>query len=120
MATSGSRGVTRLIKATRNSLQGIKDVYIHEAAFRQELFLSVILIPAGIWLGESGSERALLAGVVILVLIVEVINSGIEAVVDRFGGEIHELSRRAKDAGSAAVFIALVNVCVVWFLILGL
>ncbi|MGH8248915.1 MAG: diacylglycerol kinase, partial [Gammaproteobacteria bacterium] len=76
-----------------------------------------VLAPIGLWLGENGVERALLVGALVLVLIVELINSGIEAVVDRFGGEIHELSGRAKDVGSAAVFLALINVLVVWGLL---
>ena len=91
---------------------------MHEAAFRQEVMLSLFLVPLGIWLGETGAERALLAGAPILVIIVELVNSAVETVVDRFGDEIHELSGRAKDAGSAAVFIALMNVVMIWSLVL--
>ena len=118
MSKPGNTGIARLIKATGYSWLGLKAAFKHEAAFRQELALCVILIPAGIWLGESGIERALLVGCLLLVLIVELINSAIEAVVDRFGGEQHELSGRAKDIGSAAVFVTLVNAVVIWALIL--
>ena len=90
---------------------------VNEAAFRQEVILLIFLAPLGIWFGETGVERALLVGVLFLVIIVELGNSAIEAVVDRFDGEIHELSGHAKDAGSAAVLIALINVIVVWTLV---
>ena len=113
-----ARGPARLINATRCSLNGLGAAFCHEAAFREEVILAVLLIPAGLWLGETGAERALLAGAILLVMIAELFNSGIEAVVDRFGGEIHELSGRAKDLGSAAVFLALANVVVVWGLVL--
>ena len=118
MSKPGNTGITRIINAAGYSWAGLHAAYKHEAAFRQELALSVILIPAGFWLGQNGIERALLIGCVLLVLIVELVNSAIEAVVDRFGGEQHKLSARAKDIGSAAVFLALVNVIVVWLLIL--
>lgn len=118
MGKPGNTGIARIIRATGYSWAGLCSAYKHEAAFRQELALSIILIPAGIWLGQSGIERALLIGCVLLVLIVELVNSAIEAVVDRFGTEQHELAGRAKDIGSAAVFVALVNVIVVWLLVL--
>lgn len=118
MSKPGNTGLTRIIKAAGYSWLGLKAAFKHEAAFRQELALCVFLIPAGFWLGETGIERALLVGSLLLVLIIELINSSIEAVVDRFGGEQHELSGRAKDIGSAAVLIALLNVIVVWALIL--
>ena len=111
-------GLSRLINATKYSWLGLKTAYKNEAAFRQEFLLAVVLVPAGLWLGDSGMEKALLASVVIIVLIVELLNTAIEYVVDRFGGEIHEFSGAAKDAGSAAVFLSLVNVCVVWVFIL--
>ena len=114
----GHTGITRIIKAAGYSWRGLQATFVHEAAFRQELALCVILAPLGIWLGHSGVEQALLLGCLLLVLIVELLNTGIEAVVDRFGGEQHELSGRAKDIGSAAVFISLVNVMLVWGLIL--
>lgn len=118
MGKPGNTGITRIINAAGYSWAGLSAALKHEAAFRQELVLSIILIPAGAWLGHSGVERALLIGSVLLVLIVELVNSAIEAVVDRFGEEQHELSGRAKDMGSAAVFVALVNVIVVWLLVL--
>lgn len=121
MAGSGNTGITRWVKALGFTWQGLKAAYKHEEAFRQEVFLLIVAVPLAIWLGDSGVEKALLIGSVILLLIVEIINSAIEAVVDRFGGEIHELSGRAKDMGSAAVFIAIINVVVVWaFIILGI
>lgn len=107
-----------MINATKYSWLGINTAYINEEAFRLEAALSVILVPAGLWLGDTGVEKAILAGSVILVLIVELLNTGIEFVVDRFGDEIHKYSAAAKDVGSAAVFLALVNVCVIWSLIL--
>jgi diacylglycerol kinase (ATP) len=118
MSKPGDVGLTRVIKAAGYSMAGLKAAFVNEAAFRQELALSVIMIPAGLWLGQTGVERALLVGSLLLVLMVELLNSGIEAVVDRFGGEHHTLSGRAKDIGSAAVFVALFNVLVVWGLVL--
>ena len=113
-----TQDLERLINATGFSWQGLKAAFKNEAAFRLEVYLSIILIPLGIWLGETGMERALLIGSILLVMIVELINSGMEAVVDRFGGEQHELSGRAKDVGSAAVLIALINVVAIWCLVL--
>ena len=118
MGNHSTRGLKRLVSATKYSWLGFKTAYKSEEAFRLEATLSVILIPAGIYLGASGLEKALLSCSVILVLIVELLNTGIEFVVDRFGDEIHKFSGAAKDVGSAAVFLALVNVCAVWALIL--
>jgi diacylglycerol kinase (ATP) len=118
MNKPGNTGLTRIINAAGYSWLGLKAAFKHEAAFRQELVLAIVLIPAAVWLGQSGTERALLIGSVLLVIIVELINSAIEAVVDRFGNEQHELSGRAKDIGSAAVLIALINVIVIWGLLL--
>ncbi len=118
MGYSGNTGLTRIIKAGGYSWKGLRSTFKHEAAFRQELALFVILAPLGLWLGDSGAERAVLVGSLILVLIVELLNSAVEAVVDRFGGEIHTLSARAKDMGSAAVFLSLMNVCVIWLVVL--
>ena len=114
MSSQGTNGLERLFKASGFSMQGLIAAFRNEAAFRQEVYLSLVLIPLGIYLGETGTEKALLVGVILLVLITELINSGMEAVVDRFGEEQHELSGRAKDVGSAAVFIALLNVLIVW------
>lgn len=118
MAFSGNSGFTRIVKASQYSWQGLCAAYKHEAAFRQELWASVILIPLGIWLGQNGVEKAMLVGTVILLPMVEILNSAIEAVIDRIGEERHELSGRAKDMGSAAVAIAIVLLIVVWVLVL--
>lgn len=118
MSKPGNTGIKRIFNAAGYSWAGLKAAFVHEAAFRQELALCIILIPAGLWLGQTGIERALLVGSLLLVLIVELLNSAIEAAIDRFGGEQHELSGRAKDIGSAAVFIALLNVVLVWGLVL--
>jgi len=114
----GNTGLTRIIKAGGYSWQGFKAAFRYEAAFRQELLLALILLPLAFWLGENGVDYALLIGSVMLVLIAELVNSAVEAVVDRFGGEMHELSGRAKDIGSAAVFVALANVVIVWACVL--
>ena len=113
-----SGGMARIWRATRYSWQGLRAALRHEAAFRQELALALILAPLGLWLGSAGVERALLVGSLLLVLITELLNSAIEAAVDRQGTDIHDLSGRAKDLGSAAVFVALVNVPVIWGLVL--
>ena len=114
MGKPGNTGFRRILRATRYSAQGFSHAWRHEAAFRQELTLTLLLVPVAIWLGRSPIETLLLIGICVLVLIVELLNSAIEAVVDRFGGEQHELSGRAKDLGSAAVFVALVLVVAVW------
>ena len=114
MSSQGTTGLERLFKAFGFSAQGLTAAFRNEAAFRQEIVLSLILVPLGFYLGKTGTERALLVSVILLVLIAELINSGLEAVVDRFGGEHHELSGRAKDVGSAVVLIALINVLIVW------
>jgi diacylglycerol kinase (ATP) len=118
MAFSGNNGLTRILKACRFSWQGLCAAYRHEAAFRQEIWASLVLIPAGLWLGNNGVEKALLVGPVLLLLLVEILNSSIEAVVDRIGDEQHELAGRAKDMGSAAVAIAIVLLIVNWVLVL--
>ena len=118
MGKPGNTGLTRIVRAGHYSWKGLKSTFKHEAAFRQELLLFFVLAPIGYYLGDTGVERALLIGSLILVLIVELLNSGIEAVVDRFGEEFHKLSGRAKDMGSAAVFVSLVFVVVTWALVL--
>ena len=118
MASTNNLGVKRLINAFGFSMQGFKAAYKYEEAFRQEFFILVLAIPLGIWLGDTAIEIILLIGSVLLLLIVELLNSAVEATVDRFGGEIHELSGRAKDMGSAAVFVASVLACMVWLLIM--
>jgi len=118
MAYSGNKGFKRLIKAVQFSRQGIVACYRHEEAFRQEVWLTLVLIPLGLYLGGNGVEKALLVGSVLLLPIVEILNSALEAVVDRIGEEQHELSGRAKDMGSAAVALAVVLLIVVWSLVL--
>ncbi|WP_018954864.1 diacylglycerol kinase [Thioalkalivibrio sulfidiphilus] len=118
MAYSGNRGLTRIVKAAGYSWAGLRAAFKHEEAFRQELLLVLLALPLALWLGETGVERALLVGSLMLILIVELLNSGIEAAIDRFGGEQHKLSARAKDMGSAAVLFALINAAVVWLLVL--
>ena len=115
----GKTGLRRLINATRYSAQGFKAAWKTEDAFRQESVLAVILIPVAVLLPVSLVYKLLLIGSVILVLIVEVLNSAIEAVVDRFGGEIHPLSGKAKDLGSAAVLLALTLTLITWVSILA-
>lgn len=111
-------GLRRVINATGYSLCGLKSAWQTEAAFRQEALLMVILLPMAILLGKNGVERALLISVCLVVLIAELLNSAIEAVVDRIGLEHHPLAGAAKDLGSAAVFVSLVMVVMVWGLVL--
>jgi diacylglycerol kinase (ATP) len=118
MAKSGLRGIPRLIQACACSVQGLRSAWRNEEAFRLEVLAALVLIPAALWLGEGGVEQVLLVGSVVLVLIVELLNSAVEAVVDRIGMEHNELSGRAKDIGSAAVLLSLFLVPVVWALVL--
>jgi len=119
LAKSGKKGLERLIYATGYSWDGLRAAFRHEEAFRQEILLSLVLIPLALWLGETGLDKALLFSVWVLVLLMELLNSAIEAVVDRIGDEHHELAGRAKDIGSAVVLVALVNAAVVWWLVLA-
>ncbi len=119
MAYSGNKGMKRLLKAGQFSWQGITATYRHEEAFRQEVWVSLIAIPLAIGLGENGVEKVLMIGSLLLLMIVELLNSAIEAVVDRIGMERHELAGRAKDMGSAAVTIAIINTVLVWFFMLS-
>ena len=114
MAKPGNTGIRRIFRATKFSAQGFRAAWQHEAAFRQELVLVVLMTPLALWLGGSIVEKALLIAVLLLVLIVELFNSAIESAIDRHGDEHHEHSGRAKDMGSAAVFVVLVIVVVVW------
>jgi diacylglycerol kinase (ATP) len=111
-------GFERLIRATGYSLAGLRSCWQHEAAFRQELALAAVAIPLALWLGDSGAQRALLVASVVLVLVVELLNTAVEVTVDRTGAEMHALSGRAKDLGSAAVRLALGNALCVWLLVL--
>jgi len=114
----GRTGLTRIAFAFMYSMKGFRAAIKHEAAFRQELLLAIILAPAAFWLTSNPVHLMVLIGSILLVLIVEILNSAIEAVVDRFGDELHKLSGRAKDMGSAAVFLSLMNVLVMWGLVL--
>ncbi len=117
MAGSGNTGITRWKKAFEFTCLGLKATYKHEEAFRQEVFVLLIAVPLAFWLGDTNVEIAFMIASILLLLIVELLNSAIEAVVDRFGGEIHELSGRAKDMGSAAVFITMLNAIMIWLLL---
>ena len=112
------RGIVRVLRALGASLNGLAGAFREEAAFRQELGLAAIVIPLGLWLGHSGVERALLIAPMLLILIVELLNSAIEATVDRIGFERHALAGLAKDIGSAAVFVSFVLLTAVWLLVL--
>lgn len=115
----GKTGLRRLLNATRYSAEGLGAAFRHEDAFRQEVIAAVLLLPLALWLGNSGVERALMAFSVLLVLIVELLNSAVEATVDRISLENHALAKRAKDIGSAAVMVSLLNLLLVWALVLS-
>lgn len=118
MGKTGATGLRRIINATGYSWLGLKAAYKHESAFRQEIWLAAVLIPLGLYLGQDWTDKAALVCSILFVLVVELLNSGIEAVVDRIGDEPHKLSGRAKDMGSAAVMIALVIAGLVWAAVL--
>ncbi|UYG07430.1 diacylglycerol kinase [Halomonas sp. M4R1S46] len=113
----GHTGWRHLVHSTRYSLKGLKAAFLHEAAFRQELGICVVLLPLAAWIGREPVEWILLVGSCLLVLIVELLNSAIESVVDRIGPDRHELSGRAKDIGSAAVMLSLVIAGLTWGLL---
>ncbi len=113
-----NKGIKRIVNATKHSMAGFKSTWLSEEAFRQEVLLAIVLFPLSFWVADGVLEWLLLVVSVLLLLVVEILNSAIEAVVDRFGGEWHELSKKAKDAGSAAVFIALVILGLTWGVIL--
>lgn len=109
-----AKGLVRIIKATGYSMKGLQAAYQHEIAFRQEVILLIVLFPASFFVARNATQWALLMGTVIILMIVELVNSAIEAAVDRHGNEWHELSGRAKDLGSASVFMALLNLVFIW------
>lgn len=117
MNKPGRTGINRILWATKYSFNGIVSAWKNEAAFRQELSLMALMLPMAFWLGESAEQRALLIGSCIIVIIVELLNSAIEAAIDRIGPERHELSGQAKDMASAAVFFALCLVVTTWGMI---
>jgi diacylglycerol kinase (ATP) len=114
----GKTGLKRIWNAFHYTLQGLAAAFRHEDAFRQESLLALVLIPLAFLVTSGGANRALLIGSVLLVLIVELLNSAVEAAVDRISLDNHDLAKRAKDIGSAAVFVSLVNLAVVWLLVL--
>jgi diacylglycerol kinase (ATP) len=114
----GKTGIKRLINAFKYSVAGTLAAFKHEDAFRQEVILSSILIPLAIYLGQTATEQALMIASILLIIIVELLNSSVEATVDRISVKRHKLAKRAKDIGSAAVFFSLINAAVIWFLIL--
>ena len=114
----GKQGLVRLFNALGYSRDGLCAAWKNEAAFREEVLLAVVAIPLAIFLGHSGIERALLIGSIVLILIVEILNSGLEAIVDKASPEKHELAKQAKDMGSAAVLLSLINAAVVWACVL--
>jgi diacylglycerol kinase (ATP) len=118
MANATNTGFRRLVNATLFSIAGLRAAWRNEAAFRQECALAAVLTPAAFWVGQTAVERSLLIGTCWLVLVVELLNSAVEAVVDRVGTDHHKLSGRAKDLGSAAVFVSLALTALVWGLIL--
>ena len=112
------RSPARIFKAARWSLQGLQAAWMHESSFRLEVCLFALLAPLGWWLGDSAVERVLLVGSMLLVLGIELLNSAIEAVIERYGAEFHPIAGRAKDMGSAAVFVLMLNVVLTWGAIL--
>ncbi len=114
----GKTGLVRLWNALGYSRDGLGAAWKHEAAFREEVLLAVIAIPLAFFLARTGADRALLVGSIILILIVEILNSAVEAVVDKASPEKHELAKRAKDMGSAAVLLSLANAAVIWACVL--
>ena len=113
------RGPVGVWRALLWSLKGLRSAWQVESSFRLEVYLFVVLGPLGLWLGQGPIEKVLLVGSLLLVLSAELLNSAVEAVIERYGPEFHELAGRAKDMGSAAVFVLMVNVILVWSLILG-
>lgn len=118
MAGQNEKGLKRLINACVFSIAGFKAVWKHEEAFRQEVLLFIVTTPLALWLGQNLAEKLLLIGSIVLVMLTELINSAMEAIVDRIGLERHELSGRAKDIGSAAVSLSLIWAAIVWVSIL--
>lgn len=118
MPSTEPRGPRQIYKALIWSYKGMRAGWTYEASFRLEVYLSIIFFPLGLWVGHGAVEKALLSGSVLLVLSAELLNSAIEAVVDKVSPEFHELAGRAKDMGSAAVFLLMMNVLLCWTLVL--
>lgn len=116
--TGSEFSIFRLLRATTHALRGLRDAFHSQVAIRQETLIILVMSPVALWLGENGVERALLIGVLFLILITELLNAAIETTVDRIGPERHELSRKAKDMAAAAVLVSLITAAIVWLLIL--
>ena len=114
---NNTRGIRRIINAFHYTFAGFRAAWVNEAAFREEIIIAIFVVPSGLWLGNSGTQRAILVGIYFLIPLAELLNSAIEAVVDRMGPERHELSGRAKDLGSAAVFLSICIALIVWMII---
>jgi diacylglycerol kinase (ATP) len=114
----GKTGFKRLMNAFRYSIAGTRAAFKHEDAFRQEVVLAILLTPAALYFGETAIHQALMISSLLFIIVVELLNSSIEATVDRISVKHHKLAKRAKDIGSAAVFFGLINAAVVWFLLL--
>jgi diacylglycerol kinase (ATP) len=119
MASIEARGPRQIFQAMRYSLQGLRSAWKVESSFRMEVYVFSVLAPLALWLGDSGIERALLFAVLVLVLVAELLNGAVEAIVDKTTPEYNELAGRSKDMGSAAVFLCMLNVVAVWALILA-
>jgi diacylglycerol kinase (ATP) len=114
----GKTGLRRLMNAFSYSIAGTLAAFKHEDAFRQEVFLAVVLTPVALYFGETAIDQALMISSLLFIIVVELLNSSIEATVDRISVKHHKLAKRAKDIGSAAVFFSLINAAVIWFLLL--
>ncbi len=117
LAENKKRGIQRIINAFKYTFAGLKSAWIHEEAFRQEIVILIFVIPLGMWIGASSTQRAILIGFYLIIPLTELLNSSIEATVDRIGEEHHALSGRAKDLGSAAVFLSICTAVIIWGLI---
>ncbi len=117
MKDKDNRGIRRIINAFRYSFAGYKAAWMNEEAFRQECIIGIFVLPAGLWLGRTMTQRALLIGVYLIIPLIELLNAAIESIVDRLGPERHLLSGRAKDLGSAAVLLSICMAIIVWILI---
>jgi diacylglycerol kinase (ATP) len=117
LGNSNTSGIRRIINAFHYTFAGFRAAWINEAAFREEIIIAIFVVPLGLWLGNSGTQRAILVGIYFLIPLAELLNSAIEAIVDRMGLERHELSGRAKDLGSAAVFLSICIALIVWMII---
>ncbi len=117
MGNSDARGMRRILNAFHYTFAGFKAAWINEVAFREEIIIAIFVVPLGLWVGNSATQRAILVGIYFLIPLAELLNSAIEAIVDRMGPERHELSGRAKDLGSAAVFLSICIALIVWMII---